>query len=101
MTATVAPRSVRDRLTAVKAKREEREEAWRVEQALRVEERCAKLPAGEAIRCECRLRMIETAAAAEKDRTLVHARDCEQQSGSADYQHEVRMSEAEALEDAA
>ena len=40
--------------------------------------------AGEPIRCECCLRMIESADdAAEKDGTLVHAGDCEQQWGSA------------------
>ena len=49
------------------------------------QEQRAKLAAGEPIRCECCLRMIESAdEAAEKDGTLVHVGDCEQQWGSAD-----------------
>ena len=48
-----------------------------------------KLAVGERIHCEC-LRMIESAdEAAEKDGTLVHAGDCEQQWGSADELAEV------------
>ena len=63
--------------------------AWRAEQAARIEEQRAKLAAGEAVRCECCLRMIESADdAAEKDGTLVHAGDCEQQWGSADDEQE-------------
>ncbi len=38
-----------------------REKAWRAEQAARIEEQRAKLAAGEAVRCECCLRMIESA----------------------------------------
>ena len=41
-------------------------------------------PQAKPIRCECCLRMIESAdEAAEKDGTLVHVGDCEQQWGSA------------------
>ena len=85
----VAPQSVKQRLAAVEAEREERDKAWRAEQAARIEEQRAKLAAGEAVRCECCLRMIESADdAAEKDGTLVHAGDCEQQWGSADDEQE-------------
>ena len=98
----VAPQSVKQRLAAVEAEREERDKAWRAEQATRIEEQRAKLAAGEAVRCECCLRMIESADdAAEKEGTLVHAGDCEQQWGSADDEQEDSPTETEALEDAA
>ena len=85
----VAPQSVKQRLAADEAEREQREQAWRAEQATRIEEQRAKLAAGEAVRCECCLRMIESADdAAEKEGTLVHAGDCEQQWGSADDEQE-------------
>jgi hypothetical protein len=81
----VAPRSVKQHLAAEEAEREHREQAWRVEQAARLAEQRAKLAAGEPVRCECCLRMIESAdEAAEKDGTLVHVGDCEQQWGSTD-----------------
>jgi ParB family chromosome partitioning protein len=98
----VAPPTVKQRLATVTAEREERDKAWRAEQAARIEEQRAKLAAGEAVRCECCLRMIETADdAVEKEGTLVHAGDCEQQWGSADDEQEESASEAEALDDAA
>ena len=75
----VAPPSVKQHLAAQEAEREQREQAWRDEQAARLAEQRAKLAAGEPIRCECCLRMIESAEqAAEKDGTLVHVGDCEQ-----------------------
>jgi hypothetical protein len=98
----VAPQSVKQRLAAVEVEREQAEKAWRAEQATRIEEQRAKLAAGEAVRCECCLRMIDSAdAAAEKEGTLVHAGDCAQQWGSADDEHGESATEAEALEDAA
>ena len=64
---------------------ERREQAWRDEQAAQLAEQRATLAAGEPVRCECCLRMIESAEeAAEKDGTLVEIGDCEQQWGSAD-----------------
>jgi hypothetical protein len=80
----VAPPSVKQHHAAQEVEREEREKAWRDEQAARLAEQRVKLAAGEPIRCECCLRMIESAEeAAEKDGTLVHVGDCEQQWGSA------------------
>jgi hypothetical protein len=80
----VAPPSVKQHLAAQEAEREQREQAWRNEQAARLAEQRANLAAGEPVRCECCLRMIESAEeAAEKDGTLVHVGDCEQQWGSA------------------
>jgi ParB/RepB/Spo0J family partition protein len=80
----VAPPSVKQHLAAEQTEREQREQAWRDEQAARLTEDRAKLAAGEPIRCECCLRMIESAdQAAEKDGTLVHVGDCEQEWGSA------------------
>ena len=79
-----APLSVKQHLAAQEAEQEQREQAWRDEQTARLAEQRAKLAAGEPIRCECCLRMIESPEqAAEKDGTLVHAGDCEQQWGSA------------------
>jgi ParB/RepB/Spo0J family partition protein len=80
----VAPPSVKQHRAEQEAERERRERAWRDEQASRVREQREKLAAGKPIRCECCLRMIESADdAAEKEGTLVHAGDCEQQWGSA------------------
>jgi hypothetical protein len=81
----VAPPSVKQHLAAQEAEREQREQAWRDEQAARLAEQRANLAAGEPVRCECCLRMIESAEeAADKDGTLVHVGDCEHQWGSAD-----------------
>jgi ParB/RepB/Spo0J family partition protein len=80
----VAPPSVKQHLAAEAAEQERREQAWRDEQAAKLQKQRDKLAAGDAIRCECCLRMIESADdAAEKDGTLVHAGECEQQWGSA------------------
>src|SRR5206468_648054 len=81
----VAPPSVKQHLAAEEAEREQREQAWRDEQAAKLREQRDKLAAGEAVvRCECCGRKIESADdAIEKDGTLVHAGDCEQQWGSA------------------
>ena len=49
----VAPRSVKQRLAAEEAERERREQAWRDEQAAKLQEQRDRLAAGEAIRCEC------------------------------------------------
>ena len=57
----VAPPSVKQHLAAQEAEREQREQAWRDEQAARLAEQRAKLAAGEPVRCECCLRMIESA----------------------------------------
>jgi ParB/RepB/Spo0J family partition protein len=95
----VAPPSVKQHLAAQEVEREQREQAWREEQAARLQEQRAKLAAGEAIRCECCLRMIETPdEAAEKDGSLVHAGECEQQWGSASDEAER---DEEALDEAA
>jgi hypothetical protein len=81
----VAPTSVTQHLAAQETEREQREQAWRDEQAARLAEQRASLATGEPIRCECCLRMIEsTAEAAEKHGTLVHVGDREEQWGSAD-----------------
>jgi hypothetical protein len=80
----VAPPAVKQHLAALEAEHEQRERAWRDEQTARLAEQRARLAAGEPIRCECCLRMIESPGhAAEKDGTLVHAGDCEQEWGSA------------------
>ena len=95
----VAPPSVKQHLAAQEAEREKREQAWRDEQAARLAEQRANLAAGKPIRCECCLRMIESAEeAAEKDGTLVHVGDCEQQWGSTDDDFD---DPEEALEEAA
>ena len=65
------------------AERERSEQARREEEAARIEAQRAKLAAGEAIRCECCLDLIETPeAAVEKHGTLVHLGDCEREWGS-------------------
>jgi hypothetical protein len=98
----VAPPSVKQRVAAEEAERERREHVWRDEQAAKLQEQRDKLAAGEAIRCECCLRMIESAdAAAEKEGTLVHAGDCEQQWGSAYSAADDGETEEEALDEAA
>ena len=84
MAKRVAPPSAKQHLAAREAEQEQREQAWRGEQAARLAEQRAKLAAGEPIRCECCLRMIESADdAVEKHGTLVHLGDCEQEWGSA------------------
>jgi len=99
----VAPPSVKQHLAAEEAERERREQVWRDEQAAKLQEQRGKLAAGEAIRCECCLRMIEsTDDAAEKDGTLVHAGECEQQWGTADDAAEAdHDTDEEALDEAA
>src|SRR3954469_24303338 len=99
----VAPPSVKQHLAAEEAERERREQAWRDEQAEKRQEQRDKLAAGEAIRCECCLRMIESADdAAEKDGTLVHTGECEQQWGSACNEAEAAHdTDEEALDEAA
>jgi ParB/RepB/Spo0J family partition protein len=79
----VAPPSVKKYLAEQEAEQERREQAWRDEQAARLQEQRDRLAAGESVRCECCFEPIEKAAdAAEKDGTLVHAGDCEEQWGS-------------------
>jgi hypothetical protein len=98
----VAPPSVKQHLAAQEVEREEREKAWRDEQAARLAGQRASLAAGEPIRCECCLRMIESAEqAAEKDGTLVHVGDCEQEWGSAYDDSEEPPDPEEALDEAA
>ena len=80
----VAPASVKQQQAAQEAEREQREQAWRDEQAARLQEQRAKLAAGEPVRCACCLETIDaTEDAAEKDGTLVHAAACQQEWGSA------------------
>ena len=80
----VAPPAVKQHLAEQEAEREQREEAWREQQAAKLGEQRAKLAAGEPVRCECCFDLIESPdAAAEKHGTLVHKGDCEQQWGSA------------------
>jgi ParB/RepB/Spo0J family partition protein len=98
----VAPPSVKQHLAAEEAEREQREQAWRDEQAAKLQEQRNKLAAGEPIRCECCGRMIESADdAIEKDGTLVHAGDCEQQWGSAYNAADDAETDEEALDEAA
>jgi ParB/RepB/Spo0J family partition protein len=79
----VAPPSVKQHEAERMAERERSEQARREEEAARIEAQRAKLAAGEAIRCECCLDLIETPeAAVEKHGTLVHVGDCERQWGS-------------------
>jgi ParB/RepB/Spo0J family partition protein len=79
----VAPSSVKRRLAEQAAERERREQAWRDEQAARLTEQREKLAAGEAVRCECCLGMIDSPSeAVEKHGHLVHSGDCEQRRGS-------------------
>src|SRR5206468_1230424 len=90
----VAPPSVKQHLAAQEAERERREQVRRDEQAAMLQEQREKLASGEPIRCESCFRMIESLdEAAEKDGTLVHARDCEQQWSSA-YESEEALDEA-------
>jgi ParB/RepB/Spo0J family partition protein len=80
----VAPASVKRRLAEQEAERERREQAWRDEQAERLNAQREKLAAGEAVRCECCFEPIESASdAAEKHGALVHAGDCEKRWGAA------------------
>mgnify|MGYP000179713848 FL=1 len=80
----IAPPSVKKRLAEQEAEREQRERAWRDEQAARLTAQREKLAAGEAVRCECCLGMIESPSdAIEKHGQIVHAGDCEQQWGNA------------------
>jgi ParB/RepB/Spo0J family partition protein len=98
----VAPPSVKQHLAAQEAEREQRDQACRDEQAARLQEQRAKLAAGEAIRCECCLRMIETPEeATEKDGSLVHAGECEQQWGSAYDEAEAESENDEEARDEA
>jgi hypothetical protein len=48
-----APRWVKQHLAAEEGEQEQREQAWRDEQAARLQEQRSKLAAGEVIRCEC------------------------------------------------
>ena len=80
----VAPPSVKQRLAEEAAEREQREQAWRDEQAARLNAQREKLAAGEAVRCECCFEPIEAPSdAAEKHGALVHAGDCEKRWGAA------------------
>jgi ParB/RepB/Spo0J family partition protein len=80
----VAPASVKQHQAAQDAEREQREQAWREERAASLQRQRDKLAAGESIRCECCLSLIEsTDDATEKDGALVHSGDCEKQWGSA------------------
>jgi hypothetical protein len=98
----VAAPSVKQHLAAEEAERERSEQAWRDEQAAKLQEQRDELAAGEPIRCECCLRMIESAdAAAEKEGTLVHAGDCEREWGSAHGAADDNEPDEEALDEAA
>ena len=80
----VAPPSVKHYLAEQEAERERVEQAARAEQEARLEAQRAKLAAGEPIRCECCLDLIESPeAAVEMHGSLVHAGDCEREWGSA------------------
>jgi len=79
----VAPPSVKQHLAEQEAERKRSEQAWQDEQAARLQEQRDKLAAGEPIRCECCLDLIESPeAAVEKYGTLVHAGDCEERWGA-------------------
>jgi ParB/RepB/Spo0J family partition protein len=83
LAARVAPASVKRHRAEQEAERERRERAHQEEQAARLAEQRAKLAAGELVRCACCLGPIETGAeAVEKQGSLVHAGDCEQEWGS-------------------
>jgi ParB/RepB/Spo0J family partition protein len=98
----VAPPSVKQHLAAEEAERERREQVWRDEQAAKLQEQRDKLAAGEAIRCECCFRMIESPDyATEKDGTLVHIGECEQEWGSAHSAADDDETDEEALDEAA
>ena len=88
----VAPLSVKQHLAAREAEREQCEQARRDEQTARLAEQRAKLAAGEAVRCE---------EAAEKEGTLVHVGDCEQEWGSAYDESDDPHDSEEALDEAA
>ena len=80
----VAPPSVKQHVAERMAERERSRAAGprASEEAARIEAQRAKLAAGEAIRCECCLDLIETPeAAVEKHGTLVHVGDCERAMG--------------------
>src|SRR2546426_597932 len=49
----VAPASVKRRIAEREAEQEQREQAWREEQAARLKEQREKLAAGELVRCAC------------------------------------------------
>src|SRR3954470_20269302 len=59
----VAPPAVKQHVAAQTAEREQREQAKRDEQAVRLEAQRAKLAAGEPVCCECCLDPIETSEA--------------------------------------
>jgi hypothetical protein len=80
----VAPPSVKQHLAEQAAERERAAHAARAEQEARLEAQCTKLAAGESIRCECCLDLIESPeAGVEKHGSLVHAGRCERVGGSA------------------
>ena len=86
----VAPSSIKKRLAEQEAERERREQAWQDEQAARLTAQRDKLAAGEAVRCECCLGLIESPSeAVEKHGQLVHSGDCEQQWGTAPEDEEA------------
>ena len=79
----VAPASVKRRIAEREAEQEQREQAWREEQAARLKEQRDKLASGELVRCACCFEPIEKEAqAVEKHGALVHVGDCETEWGS-------------------
>ncbi len=90
----IAPPSVKRHVADQEAERERREQAWRDEQAAKLAEQRERLAAGEAVRCACCFEPITSPDdATEKDGSLIHTGDCEQQWGSA-YDDEPDESDA-------
>jgi ParB/RepB/Spo0J family partition protein len=80
----VAPPSVKGHLAEQDAEREERERAWRDEQAARLQAERDKLADGEPVDCACCGAPIETAIdAVDAHGSLLHAGECAERWGSA------------------
>ncbi|MGH3019339.1 MAG: hypothetical protein ACRDNR_04150, partial [Gaiellaceae bacterium] len=80
----VAPPSVRQHVAEQDEQREQRERAWRDEQAARVQADRDKLAAGEPVDCACCGGPIEAVLdAVDAHGSLVHAGECAERWGSA------------------
>jgi ParB/RepB/Spo0J family partition protein len=79
----VSPASVKRNLAEQEAARERAEQAWRDEQAARLQALRDQLGAGEPVECACCLGPIETSIdAVEKEGSLVHVGECAERWGS-------------------
>jgi ParB/RepB/Spo0J family partition protein len=84
LASAVTPPSVKRHLAELEAERERREQAWRDEQAARLQAQRDKLAGGESVECACCLGPIEVLIdAVDAHGSLVHAGECAERWGSA------------------